>query len=795
MVLENFLIDVDILWDRVGKGLYEKPEAGAGRKMRVKVVNSGVVEDLTGYTLNLGWKSQKDPTKFGLDAFEVVDVTKGIFEIAYTSGMLSNLGYLTGALQLVPTVGEPIESNNFVITVVKSAVDAEAIQSETSFTALALALVDVNAWNATIDGKVIDWEADMAATKQLYIDNMNEVELTYPQELVSLGEQLAQTNILSSEAVAKADAMASGSPKGVYATLYALQTAYPTGTTGAYLVTGDGKWYYWSGSAWTVGGTYQATGIADKSVTLSKLDDKIANNQLTSFGINNTQATSVFTVDILSAIKSLKLYGFDKTKKHKIRLIGRNHASFFYRFIISVENSVGVWADVFDTTSAFVITENVNGYTKVENIIGTKKVEMMIDYPSLAASGAIFTDMDFADAKYIILNHCFVDPIDFPVFTDTPQRNMVATKTGTTAKIKFKYSDSQNMVVEFGLLGINELSHMKKISLENSNVLTSDFTNLVDFHLISSDWVSPYGLTAVNNPLTSFAGTVGGNHGTVGAAGFPTARREGVVFYADNLLMEDGKVYFCDKVMVKATHYIAAANTIDTTTGTKRDSVKEEVLYTITPKNAEVSVSLTALEDVDFSVYTGLQATLTAWNDEGYFMVDKTATAYASPGTALVNSGTKAEVTTDRFIAKKGTDYLIGYMNRNAGIGNRAYLASNAANAFFTQYGKAYIPNVSGMTLRVFLGQTVFWNGGWTFTKALSCPNAKAAYFINNMGKRVYCVDFFAAGEGFAEVFPEDFNKEVEVIYKDSTITNDAYVTKGLKLVATGYGQIKFIVK
>lgn len=56
------------------------------------------------------------------------------------------------------------------------------------------------------------------------------------------------------------------SPKGVYATLSALQAAYPTGTTGVYLVTADGKWYYWSGSSWTVGGTYQATGISDYSL-------------------------------------------------------------------------------------------------------------------------------------------------------------------------------------------------------------------------------------------------------------------------------------------------------------------------------------------------------------------------------------------------------------------------------------------------------------------------------------------------------------------------------------------------
>jgi lysophospholipase L1-like esterase len=68
--------------------------------------------------------------------------------------------------------------------------------------------------------------------------------------------------------------MGSASPKGTYATLTALQTAFPTGTTGIYLVTADGKWYYWSGSAWTAGGTYQSTGIGDKAVTLEKLDDR-----------------------------------------------------------------------------------------------------------------------------------------------------------------------------------------------------------------------------------------------------------------------------------------------------------------------------------------------------------------------------------------------------------------------------------------------------------------------------------------------------------------------------------------
>ena len=48
-----------------------------------------------------------------------------------------------------------------------------------------------------------------------------------------------------------------GSPKGVFADLNALQTAYPNGASGVYLTKDTGHWYYWDGSAWSDGGVYQ----------------------------------------------------------------------------------------------------------------------------------------------------------------------------------------------------------------------------------------------------------------------------------------------------------------------------------------------------------------------------------------------------------------------------------------------------------------------------------------------------------------------------------------------------------
>jgi len=70
----------------------------------------------------------------------------------------------------------------------------------------------------------------------------------------------------------KINSQASGSPKGVYNTVTDLQIAFPTGNSNIYVVTADGKWYYWNGSAWTVGGAYQSTGIGKKTITFLNTD-------------------------------------------------------------------------------------------------------------------------------------------------------------------------------------------------------------------------------------------------------------------------------------------------------------------------------------------------------------------------------------------------------------------------------------------------------------------------------------------------------------------------------------------
>lgn len=74
------------------------------------------------------------------------------------------------------------------------------------------------------------------------------------------------------------NSLASGSPKGVYATTSALISANPD--TGVYIVTADGHIYSWSkdGDSPIDLGVYQSTGIDDNSIIISMLNSTINGN-------------------------------------------------------------------------------------------------------------------------------------------------------------------------------------------------------------------------------------------------------------------------------------------------------------------------------------------------------------------------------------------------------------------------------------------------------------------------------------------------------------------------------------
>lgn len=67
--------------------------------------------------------------------------------------------------------------------------------------------------------------------------------------------QLAQTNNFVNEL--------SKGTKGGFATLSDLESAFPEGTEGLYVLESDGYWYYWNGDEWAQGTLFQALEIND----------------------------------------------------------------------------------------------------------------------------------------------------------------------------------------------------------------------------------------------------------------------------------------------------------------------------------------------------------------------------------------------------------------------------------------------------------------------------------------------------------------------------------------------------
>lgn len=121
------------------------------------------------------------------------------------------------------------------------------------------------------------------------IDKLNNKDKTLDTKINS------NLNILETKLSLKSDttyvdraiaAVASGSPKGTYATLSALKAAIPRGDSNIYVVSEDGGWYYWNGSTWTKGGQYQSTGIGDNTVSYASL-----NTQLKAWGSNIASVT------------------------------------------------------------------------------------------------------------------------------------------------------------------------------------------------------------------------------------------------------------------------------------------------------------------------------------------------------------------------------------------------------------------------------------------------------------------------------------------------------------------------
>ena len=136
------------------------------------------------------------------------------------------------------------------------------------------AINEVNGQLADMTNKQGDVSQLNTTDKSSIVNAIKEIKTQANSNQTSLNttnNNLASTNTNVTNLQTQVTSLASGAPQAV--SLVANMTDHTknyvyTGSESGYTV---GNWYYWNGTAWTSGGTYQSTGIADKSVTLNTL--------------------------------------------------------------------------------------------------------------------------------------------------------------------------------------------------------------------------------------------------------------------------------------------------------------------------------------------------------------------------------------------------------------------------------------------------------------------------------------------------------------------------------------------
>ena len=172
-------VQIDTINTRVNADLFAKEGDANGRGLLVTLTENGLMKDTTGITLILKWEHTSVGNQ-GLDNFEAIDPSKGLYKITYPTEMLSR-GKVRAFIRIIDS-GKLAGTRNIEITVDRGVGDDTAIASSDSFSALASALIEVQSWNDRID-----------VVEQEFIDKANNLDATYPIELNSVKQQLAET--------------------------------------------------------------------------------------------------------------------------------------------------------------------------------------------------------------------------------------------------------------------------------------------------------------------------------------------------------------------------------------------------------------------------------------------------------------------------------------------------------------------------------------------------------------------------------------------------------------------------
>ena len=157
--------------------------------------------------------------------------------------------------------------------------------------------------HSSLDERITVSEAEVREARNGF-DSLNQRESSQDNDIKNANTRINRVNSIAQSA-------SNGSPRGTFPTATDLKNKYPKGTSGIFVTTNSGHWWYYSGS-WQDGGVYQGKEVEDKSITSAKLDNEL---KINGFNYGGGQTTLQWhTGYVASKLKE----DFDGTKEGTI---------------------------------------------------------------------------------------------------------------------------------------------------------------------------------------------------------------------------------------------------------------------------------------------------------------------------------------------------------------------------------------------------------------------------------------------------------------------------------------------
>ena len=497
----------------------------------------------------------------------------------------------------------------------------------------------------------------------------------------------ASTDTLQSEI----SALASGSPIPV------ADVSDMTDTSKVYVNTTDGKWYYYDGDSWEIGGTYQSTGIdPDDPIIAGKLDKQ----------------------PILVDATYTRDSGWISTSNTIFPSPSGQH----YEHIILTNVTAGDKYYI----SGYSVNTQYPGARISKGGYGTSTIEsgssvifnaLEVTVPEGYTGGTLYVngwqEKQGAEVKVYVAQDSEDYWTEFQTLkadVANEHKQLAARRDGNNIYFfRHNYKANTDLTVWFNRKAMNSLMDFNGWWV-STNTGDTVITSVPDAHARTqvnagqTDWLAPSVVYAAEDGGGDFddftsnkftGGWHGYNNATTGTAS-ATAREISCTLYVDDTVVTDGNFAYGDNIKLIIVNNLQGSNT-EKSDGTGREIIQQKFIITMNKDSNKVTVEseVKALEDVIFERHYGLSMYRANAADNAYFINSHTAhTPFVMTALERTNGKEttgiveKITATSDSFVMDRDNTY---------GLGDG--YANNSAYGVLVNGGKAYNQMINAIGL------------------------------------------------------------------------------------------------